>query len=175
MTKPLSESTTTGMRPSSATETLSSSRGVFDVLEREHAELKTLVTTLLVASDLESRMRLWREVSTALLAHEGAELQVVYSVFPEYPSLQYVADEHAHQARLLENLVAEVSALPMGAPDWSVSLQRLFDAVSQHIEEEESDFFPRALAAMGEDRAALLELPYLSAQRSLSSVETAPM
>lgn len=143
--------------------------GVFSQLFSDHREATLLLETLAATTELEHRRALWRETTAALIAHERAEQQELYEVFRAYPALQTIVDEHTHQTHLLEALIAELDALPMASADWHLSLQRLEATVKQHIEEEETYFFPRAQAAIGKDRAELLELPYVSARRSLQT------
>lgn len=141
--------------------------GVFSQLFSEHREASRLLEALSKTRDVEARRDLWTQLSAALVSHERAEQQELYAVFQEYPALQPIVEEHSHQTHVLEALINELNTLPMTSPDWLGSLQRLEATVKQHIEEEEAYFFPRAQAAIGKDKAEQLELPYLSARRSL--------
>jgi hypothetical protein len=139
---------------------------VFRRLVAEHRESALLLERLRETRGLEKRHALWMEASTTLIAHERAELREVYNVFHAYPALQAIADEHTRQAGSIETLVNELDALPISSPDWLLTLQRLIATVNQHVEEEETDFLPRAQATIGVEKAEQLEGPYLASRRA---------
>jgi hemerythrin superfamily protein len=153
--------------PSKFTPSFRGSSGVFGQLIADHREVAALFEGLFAAKGLEKRRALWLQASAMLISHERAEQQEVYEVFRAYSPLQGIVEEHSHQTPLIETLVTELDELPMSSPDWLLTLQRLVTTVNQHVEEEETDFFPKAYAALGRDRAERMDAPYLTARRSL--------
>lgn len=140
--------------------------GVFAQLSTEHLEALTLIKKLSNATTPDERRKWWARVQTVLVAHERAELQEVYNEFEAYPSLRVIIDDHAHQAHRLESLVAELNSLQFDNSDWPLVLRRLEASVRQHVVEEETEFFPRAQDAIGDQKAKELTIPYLTAKRS---------
>jgi hypothetical protein len=140
--------------------------GVFTQLAGEHREAATLIARIKSTNEPTKRLDLWKELRAALTAHERAEVRVVYKALEGYDSLKQVVDEHNHQAHRLEELITQLTLLPLEDESWKPMFQRLEAAVKQHVEEEEGEFFPRVQGVIGKAKAEELEAPYLAAKRS---------
>lgn len=140
--------------------------GVFARLAADNAELVSLFARTQVAPDPEAKQTLWTELRRSLLSHERAKSHELYRVCDEYPSLLVYSEEATHQNRVIESLVRDLSSLAFDSAEWRTTFEDLRDKVQSHIEREEAEVFPRAQAAMGTDRAEVLELAYISARRS---------
>lgn len=140
--------------------------GVFQHLVDEHAELVASLERTIDAASGDAKRTLWKDLREGLLSHERAKIQEVYPAFDEYPSLRRLVDEPAHQARIIESVVRNLTELPFESPDWVAELERLRDTVLAHIDNEQGQVFPSAQHAMGPDRAQVLQLPYVSARRT---------
>lgn len=149
-----------------ATATLKGLDGVFAQLVGEHREAATLIKRIKSTKEMAKRRDLWKELSAVLTAHERAEVQEVYKALEHYGSLNDLIAEHAHQAHRLEEVITELTLVPLEDEAWPRIFERLAATVTQHVEEEESDFFPRIQGVIGTTRAEELEAPYLAAKRS---------
>lgn len=140
--------------------------GVFARLAADNAELVSLFARTEAASDPESKQALWTELRRSLLSHERAKNHELYRVCDEYPSLLAYSEEATHQNRVVESMVRDLSSLAFDSSEWRTTFEALRDKVQSRLEREEAEVFPRAQAAIGADRAELLELAYISARRS---------
>lgn len=140
--------------------------GVFARLTADNAELVGLFARTAEAADPESKQMLWTELRRSLLSHERAKNHELYRVCDEYPSLLVHSEEATHQNRVIESLVRDLSSLAFDSSEWRTTFDNLRDKVQSHLEREEAEVFPRAQAAIGADRAELLELAYTTARRS---------
>lgn len=140
--------------------------GVFAQLAGEHREAATLIHRIKAVKDPNKRRDLWKELSAILTAHERAEEQEVYRALESYASLQEVVVGHAHQAHRLEELITELTLLPLEDDAWPLAFERLEAAITQHVEEEETEFFPRTLGVIGKTKAHQLTPAYLAAKRT---------
>lgn len=146
--------------------------GVFEQLVVEQSELTALFERTIAAKTRDAKQISWKELREHLLSHERAKAQEIYPAFEEYPSLRPLVDEAAHQARIIESLVRNLSELPFDSPDWLSEFERLRTIVFALIDKEQTHVFPRAQQAIGPDRAQLLQLPYVSALRTHALVFT---
>lgn len=140
--------------------------GVFMHLMEEHGKVGALIKRVAMSSDDGVRAKLYPTIRTELLAHERGELRAVYPVLAEYSATSAIAASHARHASELEAAIAEVDALAFGDAGWRAAFERLADLVEQHVETEESEYFPKAQEALGKERADAL-LPAFEAARKL--------
>jgi hemerythrin superfamily protein len=127
--------------------------GVFKHLMEEHGKAGALIKRLSMTSDEKVRAEVYPTLRSELLGHETGEVKVVYPELAEYSETSGIAEAHAREADQLNRAIANVDALSFSDPGWSPAFERLASLVEKHVSEEESDFFPRAQKAIGEDRA----------------------
>lgn len=139
--------------------------GVFRRLTEEHKEVAILLQRAGMSRDPNERAEVWGKVRQDLRAHEQAELQIVYSELELHPALSEIVRRHEAEAEQLQVLIANVDAASFSSAQWEGSLNQLEQAVLQHAEIEEEEFFPRAQQVIGEERAQQLEYKYLQAKK----------
>ena len=139
--------------------------GVFKKLMEEHGEVTALILRVSMSSDASVRAELYPTIRQELLAHEQAELAVVYPELAEYPDTRNIAARHAAEASQLQLAIKALDALDYGDAGWSSGFERLADLVKKHVEEEEKEFFPKAQATIGEVRAKALESRYEASKK----------
>jgi hemerythrin superfamily protein len=123
--------------------------GVFRLLEREHGEVSALLMRLKLSSDPDVRRELLPKVRKELLAHERGESSVVYAAFRAQPELSGLAAEHEADAVRLNEAIRDVLLMPVDAAAFPAALARLVELVQEHVEEEESRYFPEAERVLG--------------------------
>jgi hypothetical protein len=133
--------------------------GVFRKLAQEHGEVTALLLRVKSSDDLEVRAKLFPEIRKNLLAHEQGELSVVYPAFRAYPETEIIADKHAQEASQLEEMLTQLTALPVGEQGWATAFDALVDLVQNHVKEEEGQFFPAGERVLG-DRTKELQKQY---------------
>ena len=138
--------------------------GVFKHLMEEHGKVGALLRRLKGSSDEDLRAELYPTIRRELLAHERGEMIAVYPVLAQFTETAGIAAEHEREAAELEAAIAAVDALSFDAPNWSASFERLATLVEEHVDQEESEFFPKAQAVLGEDEAKAL-LPRFEAAK----------
>ena len=140
--------------------------GVFLHLMEEHAKVSALIERVLATADDGVRSKLYPTIRSELLAHETGELNAVYGVLEEYPETLDIAAEHSIQASDMQAAIAELDAISVGdAAAWAAAFARLAAVVREHMETEESRYFPLAQKVIGEARAQQLRHSYEVANR----------
>ncbi|HEX3775220.1 MAG TPA: hemerythrin domain-containing protein [Polyangiaceae bacterium] len=138
--------------------------GVFKHLMEEHGKVAALLKRVSMSSDVKLRSELYPTIRRELLSHERAEMDVVYPELARYPETAAISAEHAREAQELEAAIQAVDALAFGDAQWSQAFERLVSLVEAHVNEEESEFFPKAQKAIGEDATKAL-LPRFEAAK----------
>ncbi|MES1185154.1 MAG: hemerythrin domain-containing protein [Myxococcales bacterium] len=148
----------------SATARAQGLRGVFLTLAQQHAEAAALLAALETTEDPHARRESWTRLRVALLSHERAETEVVYSTLQRFGLTQPLAGEHEHAAAKLEELIGTVQRLDPSDPLFLAEVARLASYVRSHAEEEENVWFPAAQAILTDGRLEQLETTFLETQ-----------
>ncbi len=140
--------------------------GVFMHLMEEHGKVDALIKRVGMSSDEAVRAKLYPTIRSELMAHEKGELKVVYPALAQYPETAAIASAHAHHASEIEAAIAELDALSFNSPSWPPAFERLARLVNEHVEQEESTYFPKAQQVLGEERAKQLLPAFEAAKHS---------
>jgi hypothetical protein len=151
----------------SAKATIEGLSGVFKELAKEHGEVGALLLRVKMTSDEQVRRDLFPQIRDELLSHETGELQEVYPIFRQHPELQQFAADHDKEAKELEQMLDELSALPVNDPSWSSRFDKLFEMVKQHVKEEENDYFPTAEKVLGKDESERMDERFLKVKNEV--------
>jgi len=142
--------------------------GVFRTLMKEHGEATVLVRGLTVA-DEEVRRELYPKVRQELLSHERAERAVVYAELGRYEETRAIVDTHNREAGELEEAIRAVDRLEFSDAGWQPAFVRVAEMVTQHVEEEEGEFFPMGQRVMGRILSEALDSRYRTAKERIVS------
>ncbi|HEX4453893.1 MAG TPA: hemerythrin domain-containing protein [Kofleriaceae bacterium] len=129
--------------------------GVFETLSKQHGEAMALLDA--IKKDPEKRTQLWPQARTALLAHERAEMRVLYPELRMYDELRPLANQHDAEATELERMIHDLESIEVASDTWGKLLDRLAENIARHANEEETDIFPRAQDSLGVARVKQLD------------------
>ena len=137
------------------------SKDVVDLIMNDHRELEKLFDTLL--DEPEKRAALVPVMTTLLTAHSRAEESEVYPAAREAGGADDV--EHSQKEHLeADQLALALSETDPESPDFTTALRKLVDAVSHHVEEEETTVLPGMRERLDEARRAELGEAFLAAR-----------
>jgi hemerythrin superfamily protein len=136
-------------------------KDVVDLIMNDHRELEKLFDTLLDEPD--KRAGLLPVMTTLLTAHSRAEESEVYPAAREAGGADDV--EHSQKEHLeADQLALALSRTDPMSPDFPTALQKLVDAVSHHVAEEERTVLPGMRERLDEARRAELGEAFLAAR-----------
>lgn len=138
-------------------------RGVFKTLAEQHAEVRALLGRAEAATEGDARYDLWQEARPRLLAHERAELAEVYPAIAECGATEQLAQRHALSASELQAVITRLDTIAPAHAAWLVELRSLIALVDEHVDAEETNYFPRAQAALGEAHVEALRARFVFA------------
>lgn len=136
---------------------------VVELIMQDHREVERLFDEL--KDSPEKRPNLLPVLTTLLTAHSRAEEAEVYPVAAaeagEKEEVSHSQQEHIEADQLLAKLA---STDPM-SPEFDTVLQNLVDAVSHHVEEEETKVLPGMRSNLSDDRLAQLGEAFVASRK----------
>lgn len=135
--------------------TLHGLTGVFRTLMEEHGKVSALMIRVKMSSDPDVRRELFPTIRKELLAHEKAEMTVLYPVYAQHPETATIAREHDSESPQLEASVERLHRMDVADPGWGHAFEQLVKLVEHHVKEEEISWFPAGHRAFGEQAEAL--------------------
>ncbi len=129
-------------------------KDVTALIEADHREVEKLFDQL--KSGKGDRAGLAQEVGRMLLAHSKAEEALVYPVAAkdagEKQEIKHSKQEHQEA----EQLIHQLQQAEPDDSEFDQLVDQLVDAVSHHVQEEESEVLPAMRESLGKDRLAEL-------------------
>ncbi|MFL5275719.1 MAG: hemerythrin domain-containing protein [Myxococcales bacterium] len=155
-----------------------------DLLKKQHEEAKELLSALEEA-EVEEKEELFEKLADALAMHAAIEEQHFYPATKDDRTeelLQEAVEEHLSVKRL----IADLLDMPPSEAQFDAKVKVLKEQLEHHIEEEESELFPKVkkahkaqelddLGALMEATAAELEQSEPRYQVPLETGEAAPI
>jgi hemerythrin superfamily protein len=130
-----------------STERSKKAADVTTLLEKDHADVRKLLTRLESARSPSQRSSLISRIDREVLAHARVEEELFYPAFHraakghEDEKMFFEAAEEHH---LVDLVLAELRRTDPGTDPFAAKAKVLKDLVEHHAEEEEDELFPRA-------------------------------
>lgn len=134
---------------------------VFDVLKKEHKEIKQLM------QKAEKDPGQFSAFSEELNKHVQAEEQVVYQTLKDEKSVHEMILEGFEEHHVVDLIMREMKSGTEGNEKWQAKFKVMSENLEHHIEEEEQQMFPSAEKAIGRERATEMAKEYESAEKQL--------
>lgn len=135
---------------------------VVDLIMQDHREVEKLFARMKAEPD--QRPMLVPVVSALLIAHSRAEEAEVYPAARdeagEADDVAHSQEEHAHAEEILERL----KALDHNSEEFHSTLDELIEAITHHVEEEESSVLPGLRESLSADRLRELGEAFVTAR-----------
>ena len=132
------------------------------LLRHAHREIRLLLTEMEDILDVPTAtFELYPRIRVALQAHDAGEKYALYATMREVPELQELL--HSAEAAHLEfdEMLRDLDRLPfrkqqIHSPEWKQTFRELHRKVLDHIEQEETEIFPRLQALLADARLDVL-------------------
>lgn len=138
------------------------SEDVVDLIMSDHREVERLFETL--KSDPDSRPGLTPVLTTLLTAHSRAEESDVYPAARDEAGIPDDVKHSQEEHLLADQLLAELADCDPTTPAYEAVLTKLVDAVTHHVEEEESTVLPGMRNGLSTERLAELGQAFLDSR-----------
>jgi hemerythrin-like domain-containing protein len=111
-------------------------------LKDQHDEAKAIFRKLEKAKGAEAS-RLWEQLSSMLSLHEELEETYFYPRLREASSTEDLVLEGYQEHHVMDVLIGEIGSLKPSDEAWEPKIKVLQENTEHHIEEEESELFPK--------------------------------
>lgn len=122
-----------------------------DLLERQHEEVKALFKRLESTQKAAEQRQIFEELASNLVGHDAIERQVFYPACEKAMGMTDLLGEALVEHGVVEFMLYEADEA-LGDDDFKYKCTVLKETLEHHIEEEESEFFPEAEKALGDDK-----------------------
>ncbi|MFL5392807.1 MAG: hemerythrin domain-containing protein [Myxococcales bacterium] len=120
-----------------------------DLLKKQHEEAKELLSALEEA-EVEEKEELFEKLADALAMHAAIEEQHFYPATKDARTeelLQEAVEEHLSAKRI----IADLLEMEPDDPQFDAKIKVLQEQIEHHVEEEETELFPKVLKIHSKD------------------------
>jgi hemerythrin superfamily protein len=121
-----------------------------DLLEQQHREVKTLFKKFAKAQARAEKRRLFEQIADDIAVHTAIEEKHFYPATKSArsgDSLQEAVEEHLQAKRLITDLLE----MDVDDSQFDAKMIVLREEIDQHVEEEESELFPKVEKLLADD------------------------
>lgn len=124
---------------------------IFKLLENDHAKVAGLFAKIEKTQDATQREKLFDELAMELTIHTTVEERIVYSRLYEEDEMHEDVAEAREEHRHVSMLLKDMAELSPDSEDWTAKCTVLKEMVEHHVEEEETEMFPKARQLLSKD------------------------
>jgi len=144
---------------------------LYQLLKQDHQKVKRLFEQLSDTSDrtVKSRERLFAQLKQELELHTEVEEQHFYPALGDRDETKDLVEEALEEHNDVTEMLEELDDADKDDEDWVEQLAELQESVEHHVQEEETQLFPRAQKVLKKEQAdeiaAAIEKEKEAAQR----------
>lgn len=137
---------------------------IYDALERDHAEVRRMLSEIAETSAraAKTRERRFEQLKAALTAHSRAEEKVFYDAIKMDKEGRGDALEGYEEHHVVDVLLRELARLSPGDERWTAKFAVLKECIEHHVEEEEGEMFTQARKILSDEEAEELGARFVS-------------
>ena len=124
-----------------------------EILIQDHRQAISLVEQLEgVRSDERGNRETFRDLKAALELHMREEEEIFYPALAEHDEFSDLIEENVPEHQMVRANLAQMSEMSPGDATFQTLLTETKIALETHMENEESEIFPRSIELFGEER-----------------------
>lgn len=131
---------------------------VFTLLKADHKKVAGILEKIDSTTErgVKTREELFTQLKTELDVHARIEETIFYPELKKADETRDITLEAFEEHRLVKQLLGELEKMDKGDEQWTAKFTVLKENVEHHVEEEESDMFPKARKVLSEEQAEIL-------------------
>jgi hypothetical protein len=114
-----------------------------ELLKQDHRKVAELFDQVEATESEQEHLRLFEKIKAELEAHTHIEETAFYPALEEYEELKDLVLEAYEEHRQVKTLIREIEALAEGSEKLDAKLKVMSENVEHHVEEEETEMFPK--------------------------------
>lgn len=119
-----------------------------ELLKLDHERIKSLFRQIRLETGSQQRILLFANIRYDLENHTYIEETVFYPAFKKYPQFRNLLELSYEEHHAVKDLLSQITALVKAGEHFGDKLEELIAHVDEHVEEEETEFFPRVRQVM---------------------------
>lgn len=146
---------------------------ILNTLAQEHRRFETLLAELAQtpSGDAQTRLRVFGELQSSLIAHTRAEEEVVYRVLRERLPDEMLVLEAYEEHHIADVILQELAGACPGGRGWAAKVRVFEEVLRHHIKEEETGLFPLVTQTCDENECETMNAEFRAVRHS--GLETA--
>ena len=130
----------------------------FTLLKEDHKKVAGILGKIDATTErgVKTREELFTQLKTELDIHAEIEETIFYPVLEKHEETRDITLEGIEEHRIVKELLAELDAMAKDDEVWTAKMTVLKENVEHHVEEEESEMFPKARKALTEEEIETL-------------------
>jgi hemerythrin-like domain-containing protein len=130
----------------------------FTLLKSDHKKVAGIFEKLEPTTErgVKTREELFAQLKTELDVHTRIEEAILYPVLKDLDETHDITLESYEEHAVVKRLLAELDKMPKDREEWGAKLKVLQENVEHHVEEEETDMFPRARKILSDEEVEAL-------------------
>ena len=123
------------------------------LLKEDHEKVKKLLAEGETTTErgVKTRAQLFDRLKSELEIHERIEEEVLYPALKEHPKARELALEGYEEHHVVDEILAELEQTDPSDEQWGAKFKVAKENLEHHIEEEETEMFPKARQAFSRD------------------------
>ena len=127
----------------------------FELLKADHRKVEQLFSQLESASG-KQKLQVFEQIKTELELHTHIEEKIFYPALEEPEETHDLTLEAYEEHDVVKRLLKELGRARTANDEWEAKAKVLQENVEHHVEEEETELFPKAETALGEEEIEAL-------------------
>lgn len=124
-----------------------------ELLMQDHKQVAGLMDQLETADKGDrSAKGIFLQIKEGLTLHTQIEEQIFYPALKNFEETKDLVPEAFEEHQEVKDLLEDMSSLSPGDDEFMDKFTELRDSVEHHVEEEESEMFPKAEKVLGQSR-----------------------
>jgi hemerythrin-like domain-containing protein len=120
----------------------------FSILKKDHQKVRSLFERIDAEDSASEREQLFNEVQELLMSHSELEETVLYPILEDKELTTDLAESSYDDHEDMRDLLDHLDMLEKDDPEWISLFRQLRESTEHHIDEEESELFPKARKAL---------------------------
>ena len=126
----------------------------FELLKQDHKKVSGIFEKLEPTTERAEKTReeLFTQLKQELDVHAAIEEQIFYPAIKDADETHEITLEAFEEHAVVKTLLSELDAEPKDTEEWKAKLTVLKENVEHHVEEEETEMFPKARKVLSEEQ-----------------------
>jgi hemerythrin-like domain-containing protein len=130
---------------------------IYDILMTEHKQVADLLQQAMRDGSKETFFKIKAKTDP----HLAGEEKLFYPELQKKDELRDLVNHAYEEHNQIKSISSELESMDAGSQNWASKIKELNEAVTHHVQEEETKVFPKAQQALGQDKAQDIAQQYM--------------